>query len=88
MRTVRRLSILALALLFVAVALVAQTREITSHTGLATPPAPEETSSDQNVRPSSPWSNVDRSISGRDKAEREKTLAWLLLLMKEYRGAR
>ena len=91
MRTACRLSILALTLLFVAVALVAETREITREVtpraGRRTPLAPEETSRDQNVRLSSPWSNVDRSISGREKAEREKTFAWLLLLLKEHRGA-
>ena len=90
MRAALRLSILALTLLFVTVALAAETREITRE---VTPSAllrlpPEETSSGQNVRLSSPWSNVDRSISGRDKAEREKAFAWLLLLLKERRGAR
>jgi hypothetical protein len=64
------------------------TREATPRAGRPTPLAPEETSSDQNVRLSSPWSNVDRSLSGHDKAEREKTFAWLLLLLKERRGAR
>jgi hypothetical protein len=92
MRAALRLSILALTLLFVAVALAAETREITREVtpraGRPTPLAPEETSSDQDVRLSSPWSNVDRSISGRDKAEREKAFAWLLLLLKERRGAR
>ena len=63
MPTARRLSILALTLLFVTVAFAPETREITRE---VTPSAllrlpPEETSSGQNVRLSSPWSNVDRS---------------------------
>jgi hypothetical protein len=64
------------------------TREVRPRAERPTPLAPEETSSGQNVRLSSPRSNVDRSISGRDKAEREKTFAWLLRLLKERRGAR
>jgi hypothetical protein len=92
MRPACRLSILDLTLLFVTVALAAETREITREVRpraeRPTPLAPEETSSGQNVRLSSPRSNVDRSISGRDKAEREKTFAWLLRLLKERRGAR
>jgi hypothetical protein len=93
MRTAGNLSILVLTLLFVALALVAETREITREitprAGVAAPLASDETSSDQNVRPfPRPGRTVDPSISGRDEAEGEKIFAWLLLLLKERRGAR
>jgi hypothetical protein len=87
----RDATILALTLLFIAVALVAETRETTREipprAGLAAPLAAKETSSERNIRPFSRSSNLEWSVSARDE-EREKTLAWVLLLMKEHRSAR
>jgi hypothetical protein len=87
----RDATILALTLLFIAVALTAETRETTreipARAVLAAPLAAKETSSDRNIRPFSRASNLEWSVSSRDE-EREKTLAWVLLLIKEHRGAR
>ena len=91
MRIARDATIIALTLLFIAVALTAETREATreipAHTGLTAPLPAKETSIDRNIRPFSRASNLEWSVSSRDE-EREKTLAWVLLLIKEHRGAR
>jgi hypothetical protein len=90
MRTARQLSIVALTILFAAVALVAGERAIAvviaPNSGNAAPLSPRETSIVTQPAPSSPWPAPTRRDP--ERAEHEKTFAWLLLLLKEHRGAR
>jgi len=90
MRTARQLSIIALTILFAAVALVAGERAIAvviaPNSGNAAPLSPRETSIVTQPAPSSPWPAPTRRDP--ERAEHEKTFAWLLLLLKEHRGAR
>ena len=91
MRTVGRLFIIALTLLFAAVALAAGERKsefvIAQHSG-AVIAAPPETS----VRARPPLSSQpdpDQPSAEPTQVERErKMFAWLLLLLKEHRAAR
>jgi hypothetical protein len=87
MPTVGRLSIIALTVLFVAVALAAGERA-TALNGVAVPVAPRETSLSPRTPLFPPWPDPDQSASEPDQAERGKAFAWLLLLLKEHRGAR
>jgi hypothetical protein len=94
MSTARRLSIIALTVLFAAVGLHAGERA----TALVTapqvgstdvaPPPPRERPPSTRVRLKSPWGDPEETLSGPERLEREKTLAWLLLLLKEPRRAR
>lgn len=90
MRTARQLSIIALTILFAAVALVAGERAIAvviaPNSGNAAPLSPRETSIVTQPAPSSPWPAPTRRDP--ERAEHEKTFAWLLLFLKEHRGAR
>ena len=90
MRTARQLSIVALTILFAAVALVAGERAIAvviaPNSGNAASLSPRETSIVTQPAPSSPWPAHTRRDP--ERAEHEKTFAWLLLLLKEHRGAR
>ena len=91
MRTARQLSIVALTILFAAVALVAGERAIAvviaPNSGNAAPLSPRETSIVPQPALSSPWP-APTNRRGPERAEHEKTFAWLLLLLKEHRGAR
>jgi hypothetical protein len=94
MSTARRLLIIALTVLFAAVALPAGERAAALLTAPqvgsddVAPPAPRETPPSTRVRLTSPWRDSEETLSGPERAEREKTLAWLLLLLKEHRSAR
>jgi hypothetical protein len=92
MRTVGRLSLIALIVLFVAVALAAGERAtalVNAPPSVAlTPNAPRETSISTRTLLASPWQDPNKSVAEPEKAERDKTLAWLLLLLKEHRSAR
>jgi hypothetical protein len=86
--TVGRLSTIALTVIIAAAALVAGGRAVTlaPESGAAAPVAPRESVSPR-VPPSAPRRDADQH-SASDQAERQKTFAWLLLLLKEHRGAR
>jgi hypothetical protein len=92
MRSARRVSIIALMALFAAVALAAGERAtgraIAPDDGAAAPVAVREVSVDRQVPLPAPWADPDQSSSARDQGERNKTLAWLLLLLKEHRSVR
>jgi hypothetical protein len=92
MRTVGRLSVIALIVLLAAVALAAGERATALVNALpsvaVTPIAPREASISTRSLLASPWQDPDRSAAEPEKAERDKTLAWLLLLLKEQRSAR
>ena len=94
MSAARRLSIIALTVLFAAVALHAEERATalvtTPQVGGArvAPPPPRETAPSPRALLKSPWRVADETLSGSQHGEREKTLAWLLLLLKEQQGAR
>jgi len=91
MRTVGRLSIIAL-IVIIAAALAAGERATAlvnaPPSGAVTPIAPRETSISTRSLLASPWQDSDKSSAEPDQAERQKTFAWLLLLLKEHRGAR
>jgi hypothetical protein len=90
MRTALRLSILGLMLAFAAMALAAGARPTTEAAPQArteTPIAPAETAG-ESISLSSPWPRAKQSAPGPEQAEREKTFAWLILLLKEHRSAR
>jgi hypothetical protein len=87
MRTVGRLSIIALTVIIAAATLAAGERAITLN-GPAAPVAPRETSVSPRTPLSSPWPDPDQSAAEPDQAEQRKTFAWLLLLLKDHRGAR
>ena len=91
MRTARRLVILALTLAFVATALAAGQRPTTEAAPQAKAAAlfaPAETSGSESISFSSPWPRAKQAAPGPEQAEREKTFAWLILLLKEHRSAR
>ena len=91
MRTARRLSMLVLSLAIVAVALAAGERPApaaTPQAKVAAPRASAETSVDEPISLSSPWPRTHQAAPGPQQAEREKTFAWLILLLKEHRNAR
>ena len=84
MRTVGRLSIIALTVIIAAAALTAGERAI----ALNAPVAPRETSVSPAAALFPPWPEAEQAAAEPDQAERQKTFAWLLLLLKEHRGAR
>jgi hypothetical protein len=90
MHTGLRLSVLALILAFAAMALAAGARPTTE---AALPArtvaqiAPAETVG-ESISLSSPWPRANQPAPGPEQAEREKTFAWLILLLKEHRSAR
>ena len=92
MRTAGRLSIIALIVLFAAVALAAGERAtafVSVPPRVAVTPIPlRESSISTRSLLASPWQDPDKPAAEPDKAERDKTLAWLLLLLKEQRSAR
>ena len=91
MLTARRLSILALTLALAAVALAAVERPTLAASPQAkaeTPIAPGEPSADEQLSLSSPWPRVHQPARAPEQAEREKTFAWLILLLKDQRSAR
>jgi hypothetical protein len=91
MRSLRRLSIIALTVLFAAVGLAAGERAtvlVRPPLSEAAPLTPRETSITTRSLMSSPWLDPDRSSDEPGQAERAKTFAWLLLLLKEQRSAR
>ena len=92
MRTTRRLSLIALSLLLAAVALAAGERAtalvIAPHDTAPAPLALHEIAVAPPARLTSPRAAAAPAPSRLDQAEREKTFAWLLLLLKEQRGAR
>ena len=83
MHTVGRLSILALAVIIAASALAAGERAIALNA-----PAVRETSVSPAATLFPPWPEAEQSAAELNQAERQKTFAWLLLLLKEHRGAR
>jgi hypothetical protein len=90
MRSTLRLSILALMLAFAAMALAAGARPTTEAAPQAmtvAPIAPAEPVG-ESTSLSSPWPRAKQSAPGPEQAEREKTFAWLILLLKEHRSAR
>jgi hypothetical protein len=87
MRTVGRLSIIALAVIIAAAALAAGGREVAPDAP-AVPVATREASVSPRAQLSSPWPAPDQSAAEPDQAVRQKTFAWLLLLLKEHRSAR
>ena len=92
MRTARRLSIIALTVLFAAVALAAGERAtalvVAPYSGDAALLSPGGTSSFTQAPLASPWPSPAQSPAGPEQAEREKTFAWLILLLKNHSGAR
>jgi hypothetical protein len=91
MRTARRLSILVLSLAIVAVVLAAgerPSRAATPQAKVAAPVAPAETSVGEPISLSSPWPHTKLSAPRPEQTEREKTFAWLILLLKEHRSTR
>ena len=91
MLTARRLSILALTLGFAALALAAGERPSLAAAPQAkaeTPIAPGEPSAGEQLSLSSPWPRAHQAARAPEQAEREKTFAWLILLLKEQRSAR
>jgi hypothetical protein len=92
MRTARRLSILALTLAFVAVAVAAgerPSRAATPQAEVAAPMTRAETSVGEPISLSSLWPHAKQSAPGSEQADREKKIfAWLILLLKENRTAR
>jgi len=91
MRNLRRLSIIVLTVLFAAVGLAAGERAtalVRPSPSEAAPLAPRATSITTRTLLYSPWLDPDRSSDEPGQAERAKTFAWLLLLLKEQRSAR
>ena len=84
MRTVGRLSIIALTVIIAAAALAAGERA----NAPAAPVAVRETSVSPAATLFPPWPDPEQSAAEPNPAERQKTFAWLLLLLKEHRGAR
>jgi hypothetical protein len=82
MSTVARLFLIALTVVMAA-ALVTGVREITLAPEIE---AAAPVASREIVSPRPPLSSSAQAESSQD--ERQKTLAWLLLLLKEHRGAR
>jgi hypothetical protein len=90
MHTALRLSILGLTLAFAAMALAAgqrPTTEAAPQAKIVSPIAPAETVGEP-ISLSSPWPRTKQPAPGPAQAEREKTFAWLILLLKEQRAAR
>ena len=87
MRTVGRLSIIALTVIIAAAAVAAGERVIALNSPAA-PAALPETAVSPRAPLSSPRLAPEQSAAEPDQAERQKTFAWLLLLLKEHRGAR
>jgi hypothetical protein len=87
MRSVGRLSIIALTVIIAAAALAAGERAIALNAPAA-PTAPRETAVRPPAALPSPWPAPNQSASEPDQAARQKTFAWLLLLLKEQRAAR
>ena len=87
MRSVGRLSIIALTVIIAAVALAAGERAIALNTPAA-PTASSETAVRTRAPLPSPWPAPTQSATEPDQAARQKTFAWLLLLLKEQRAAR
>jgi hypothetical protein len=86
MGTLGRLSIIAVPVLIAAAALAAGHREIALNTH-AEPVAPREASFSPRAPLAPPRPAPDQSAAEPDEAQRQKTFAWLLLLLKD-RGAR
>ena len=91
MRSVRRLSFVALTSILAAVGLAAGDRAtalVAAPPSVAAPLAPRETPITTRTAPASPRLDPDRSSGEQGRVERAKTFAWFLLLVKEHRGAR
>ena len=87
MRTVGKLSIIALTVIIAATALAAGERA-TALNAPAAPAAPHETAVSPVAPIFPPWPDPNPSAAEPNQAERQKTFAWLLLLLKEQRAAR
>jgi hypothetical protein len=87
MCTVGRLSIIALTVIIAAAALAAGERAIALNAPAASVAA-RETSVTAAAPLFPPWPDPEQSAAEPSQAERQKTFAWLLLLLKDHRGAR
>ena len=92
MRTARRLSAILVTTLFAVLASPAgddaRTRVAAAHDEAAPPSPRDGVSIEPRAQVRSPWAHGYHSQASRDHAERDKTFAWLLLLLREHRGAR
>ena len=97
MRSIRRLSLVALMVVLAVVGLAGERRAIAEDQATApliAPPSeaaplvPRETSITTRALLASPWLDPDRSSDEPGQGERAKTFAWLVLLFREQRGAR